>query len=801
MLRSSSIVLFALLSSQVVVAQVRGAPPSTPAAAMLERAAASDTKSALLRHLDAHLLLALEERRRDATERRPPAVRSRTTGIVQSPDGAILIDVVADGPVEALRARLHGLGMRGIASHGRIVSGWLPGAALESLPGVAGLRFARAALYRRAAGTVQTQGDVAHGADQLRAASGATGAGAVVGVLSDSYDCLGGATADIASGNLPANVVVLRDAADAGGCNGVRDEGRAMLQIVHDIAPSASLAFHTALGGTAAFANGILRLRSESAARVIVDDLLYLTEPMFQDGPIAQAVDSVAAQGALYFSAAGNNGRQSYVAPFRTSGRRGYLPRSDRHDFDAGAGVDDLLDVAIGAGQTVNVVLQWSDPFFSVSGAPGASIDIDLLLYTATGTPVAGSIIDNVGGDAVELLSYANPGAAATFRIGIEHRNGPLPATIKLVWFGALTPQEHATLSSTIYGHPNAAGARATGAAYFASTPNFGVVPPQPETFTSTGGTPILFDTVGQPVLAQRPKPELVGADGVDNTVFGTDTDGNGRPNFFGTSAAAPHVGGVAALLLEIAPDATRTRILAALQDTAVDMAAPGVDELTGAGLVDAPAAAAQLTASAGAGFAAFTTDGSGALLGQTVPTNAYAAHGLTFEASGATGGSAQTAASVGTTTGSATRFNGRSLAATGAAGATRVTLRFAPEVNDVSFAFASNSGSARISVLEQSGSIRRSFELQAAQTVRFSDLTLIGGAASVDEPVPFAGLRIETLGTDTRLRVDAIRWSTRSGATVAEGEAPWPAWAIGLLGILLYQIGSRNLAKRSATA
>ena len=38
------------------------------------------------------------------------------------------------------------------------------------------------------------------------------------------------------------------------------DEGRAMLEIVHDLAPGAALAFHTAEGGQANFARGILAL-------------------------------------------------------------------------------------------------------------------------------------------------------------------------------------------------------------------------------------------------------------------------------------------------------------------------------------------------------------------------------------------------------------------------------------------------------------------------------------------------------------------------------------------------------------
>ena len=84
-----------------------------------------------------------------------------------------------------------------------------------------------------------------------------------------------------------------------------------MLQIVHDIAPGAALAFDTAFGGEAAYANAVLAL-AQAGATVIVDDAFYVTEPFFQDGLIAQAVETVHAQGVAYFTAAGNKRAHSY---------------------------------------------------------------------------------------------------------------------------------------------------------------------------------------------------------------------------------------------------------------------------------------------------------------------------------------------------------------------------------------------------------------------------------------------------------------------------------------------------------
>ena len=84
------------------------------------------------------------------------------------------------------------------------------------------------------------------------------------------------------------------------------DEGRAMLQGVHDLAPGAALAFATAAEGPDAFAANI-RALARAGADVIVDDITYLTEPFFQSGVIDRAVTSVVRRGVSYLSSAGNS--------------------------------------------------------------------------------------------------------------------------------------------------------------------------------------------------------------------------------------------------------------------------------------------------------------------------------------------------------------------------------------------------------------------------------------------------------------------------------------------------------------
>jgi len=509
-------------------------------------------------------------------------------------NGSVVVDAAANGDGKTLAHDLQALGMKGAAVSGRLVSGRLPIAALESAARLPSLRFARPAYAMTRAGTVTSQGDAAMLAAAARTTYGVDGTGITVGTLSDSYNCLGGAANDVASNDLPGGVQVLEEEPV---CSRGTDEGRAMMQIVHDVAPGAAQAFHTADNGQADFANGIIELATVAGADVINDDVIYFAEPMFQDGPIAQAIDTVKAMGVAYFSAAGNERRQSYEDTFRDSGQLGYFAGSTRHDFDAAGGVDGLQQVTIPGNTQVAFVLQWDDPYYSVSGGAGAQTDLDIILYPSHGTPV-GSATRNIGGDPVEVFSYVTPGGPTrTYEIGIEHYAGPLPSRIKYVYFGYLTIDEYATHSGTVYGHPNAAGARAVGAARYDATPAFGTSPPVLEYFSSAGGQEILFDPAGNPVSELRQKPEIVAPDGGDTTFFypGWDYEPNGYPNFFGTSAAAPHAAGVAALLKAYDPALTPDAIYTALQTTAIDMDAPGVDFDSGYGLIQAPAALASL--------------------------------------------------------------------------------------------------------------------------------------------------------------------------------------------------------------
>jgi hypothetical protein len=123
-------------------------------------------------------------------------------------------------------------------------------------------------------------------------------------------------------------------------------------------------------------------------ADVIVDDIIYFAEPMFQDGMIAQAVDSVVESGVSYFSSAGNEGRDSYESQFIPSGFLVVI--NDRvceaHDFDPGPATDIFQGITIPEDTGLVMSFQWDSPFFSVSGPPGSSNDLDILLLDSSAT-------------------------------------------------------------------------------------------------------------------------------------------------------------------------------------------------------------------------------------------------------------------------------------------------------------------------------------------------------------------------------------------------------------------------------
>ena len=429
-------------------------------------------------------------------------------------------------------------------------------------------------------GSVDSQADEVLETNRVRAtAPNYDGTGISIGVLSDSYDDLGGEAAGIASGDLPAGgATVIQDLGGSGS-----DEGRAMLELVHDLAPGATLFFATAFGGQVNFANNIQNL-ADAGCSVIVDDIFYFAEPMFQDGILAQKVDEVTAlQDVVYLSSAGNRASRSYESTNINFGADPVF-LLNAYDFDTGGPTDFYQEFSLDDGESFSISLQWDDPWFT---ATGVDTDIDIhILDNPVSTILASSIDNNTSSqEPVEVLTYTNnTGAAATYNLLIELAAGPNPGRVKYVNFGTHNLNEFDTSSPTIKPHAACIECIGVGAAPFYDR--------RAEGFTSAGPANILFQSDGTPLGATevRQKPDFTATDGTNNTFFGSDSgnDPDADPNFFGTSAAAPHAAAVAVLIRQANPGFDRDDVYNAMFNSTSDLETAGFDNITGNGLINA---------------------------------------------------------------------------------------------------------------------------------------------------------------------------------------------------------------------
>jgi hypothetical protein len=175
-----------------------------------------------------------------------------------------------------------------------IISGFFPIANLEQLNAMGNLinQVYPAFPGVTNVGTTTTQGDKALRSDLVKLGYEIGGAGVKIGVLSDSYSTL--PNSDVSNGDLPGSgnpfghgqVVDVRKEYPYGQKS---DEGRAMLQIIHDVAPEADLAFYTGYVSPLDFAKGIKELATTANCDIICEDITYINEPFFFDGKIAQA--------------------------------------------------------------------------------------------------------------------------------------------------------------------------------------------------------------------------------------------------------------------------------------------------------------------------------------------------------------------------------------------------------------------------------------------------------------------------------------------------------------------------------
>lgn len=509
---------------------------------------------------------------------------------------------------------------------------------LAAVPGIVAVTPVRAPVLRAPepgcqGGTVISEGVAQLEVDAAREAFGFEGAGQTVGVLSDS---MAQATEAVGGGKIatqqPEDVAANELPGEAGSCEGQKDpvrelrpyspilpnqpptdEGRAMLQIVHDVAPQAKLAFNSAFNGELAFAEGIEKLAaptpSGAGAGVIVDDVGYFEEPFFQDGPVAASIAKVVNQGVTYLTSAGNdnlfeggNEIASWEAPvYRDSGDcpaavRNNSSANGHHclDFDPGAGVERGFTIWVEPKRTLTIDLQWAESWF------GVGTDLDAYLLDLEGHELLGDARDNLATQKpVEVLQWKNNSAAEIpVQLVVNRFSGGNPRVkfimlengsgVKKTEF----PQSQGgdIVGPSVYGHAGAAAAITLGAVRYDE-------PAAPEPYSSRGPATHYFGAVkGAAATAALAAPEVVAKPDVAATDCGKTTFFSFQPKsepgtwrFCGTSAAAPHAAGIAALMLQ-GPAECAAQVAAGLKSTARLVGASGANAV-GAGLIDSKAA------------------------------------------------------------------------------------------------------------------------------------------------------------------------------------------------------------------
>lgn len=453
----------------------------------------------------------------------------------------------------------------------KIVQVWVPFEKLEEVAGQAAIASIQPVLRPVTnVGSAVSQGRDKSRANTIHTRYNVRGGGVKVGVLSDGCD---GFQQSIASGDLLGLQVI--DNSEGGA------EGTAMLEIIQDVAPQANLAFATAFGGIAGFINNIQAL-ADAGCKVITDDVRYFGEPVYEDGPIAQKVDQVASiNDVVYTCSAGNNNFETYSSALYVGMTPTTLPQliGTVHNFGTTASPDDNQTFSAPTNAGVSVELQWADAF----GA--SSNDYDLYIVNLNNNTIVASGTSTQNGTQ-DPLEFATLSAGGTFRAIVHLKSGnPVPFKI---FYRSFAGTGSVSLSSPAApgiantgGHAGANGALGCAAVNGGTTATSGS-PSVIRNYSARG--PVTIYNGGYPnLLETRNKPDIASFDGVRVTGNG------GFPTIFdGTSAAAPHVAGIAALMRSANRNLTAAQVRNLIRNTAVDLGAPGYDPVFGFGRADA---------------------------------------------------------------------------------------------------------------------------------------------------------------------------------------------------------------------
>jgi len=391
--------------------------------------------------------------------------------------------------------------------------------------------------YPHEAVAVTSQGVEIMGAGDMQAL-GLEGNGVKIGIIDLGF---AGYTSAQSSGDLPTNLTAVDYTGDGiGGLN----HGTQVAEIAYDMAPGAE--FYLAKVSTTVQLQQAVNDMVAAGVKVINHSVAWFGAAFYDGtGQLCDITDGAEANGIHWVNAMGNSRNKHYLETFTDA------DSNREHEFSAGQNYN---TISLTSGSEVTLILNWDD-------YPVSRVNYNLYLYN--GIPGAGGVIvessensqSGAGGTPYESLTYT-PTTTGTYYIVVK-KTSTNTANIRFTLFSMGPDLGIKTRASSVTQPADCNSVFSVGATNLTDGAEY---------FSSEG-----------PTTDNRNKPEISATNRVTTSLSSV---------FAGTSAAAPHVAGAAALLLSQNPSLTLTEVRNLLINDSKDVSSNGFDFRTGYGRI-----------------------------------------------------------------------------------------------------------------------------------------------------------------------------------------------------------------------